>query len=529
MLSTVLSIRDRLLAGRSAQSRSNLKNGVWGGLDFLVTTGSVFLLIPVLLATLGDELFGVLVIVNTLMGFSGLVSFGLGKATLKYVADYRAKGESQRMDEVVRTTLWVYCATGLIACVGIAAASGWLAESVFGVEPDKQADASAALAVGGVGFLSFLIFEVAESVYRGFESFRQPVIVRSVTRLLTLVGQMALALAGFGLWVLVTLQVGLLLVGGVVLLLSLRRKLMPTLRLRPGVCLATLREVFSYGFYSYISGVFGIVRMNGELLAIGAILGPANLAVYAIAVRVFSQVHALVSRVYGYLFPYVAKLCATGQTRALSRCYDKATFQISLISAGLITPAAVLAYPLLAAWLGEAMAVQAAGIAQVLALRFALFPLSVVNAYFLLGSGLVRVMSVITAVNAVLSLAVTCAAAATFGLWGAAIAQLSVLVPIFINRAVIERRLFGGMNLRRVFGVPLFTILPMLVLYASGAFDRALAFSPMHLLIGSAVGVATVGVVAACQLAAGQWRAVPSGVSADATPGPAAPSRPEPV
>lgn len=517
-------LTNRFLTRRSSQARSNLKNSLWGGVDFAVTTGSVFLLIPILLGTIGEELFGIMVIVNTMMGFSGVFSFGLGKATLKYVSDYRAKGEAVLMGEVVRTTLWLYCLTGALASGAIVATSGWLAESVFQVEPGKIEDASLGLAVGGLGFLSFLIFEVAENAFRGFESFGQPVIVRSVVRLLTLGGQIGIALAGFGLAPLVALQVVLYLMGGVYLLFRLRSDLMPELRLRPWISVLVFKEVFSYGLYTYIAGVFGIVRSNGELLLIGAVLGPSSLAIYTVSLRVLAQVHGLISRVYGFLFPYAAKLHANGETAELSRCYDQSTFQISLISSVLITPVAILTYPLLSLWLGPEMAVKAGGISQVMALRFAVFPLSVVNAYFLLGCGYVRVMSVITAVNAILSLAVTAVASYYFGLWGAAFAQMSVYVPIFVNRLVIEDRLFVTRDYLRVFVIPLIVIFPMLILYVFEVFNTSLTLTPALPAQWAAIAVGTLGFVAAFNYFLGRARDVVSryGVSTGSDPtGPA--------
>jgi len=451
-------VRQRL----TAQAKSNLCNSIWGGIDFTVTTLSVFLLIPVLLKTVGQEMFGVMVIVNTLMGFSGVFGFGLGQATLKYVADYRASDNWASIAEVIRTTLWVYCITGLFACLLIFYASGWLAESVFRVSSNELDDAISSIRMGGFGFLGFLIFGVAENAFKGFEQFKRPVVVRSIVRTLTLGGQIALAVAGMSLSWLVALQVGLYFIGALVLFICLRRELVPNLNFYPWISIATLKNVFSYGVYTYLSGVFGMIRQNGDTLLVGAILGPSALAIYTIPIRLLSQVHALLSRAYGYLFPYVAKLYAQGDTAGLERTYDRSTFQIATISVGIITPIAIFAYEILQLWLGAEVASEAGGVAQVMALRFAIFPLSIVNSYFLMGSGKVQVMAGVTAVNAVLSLTVIGVCAYYFGIWGAALGQLSVFVPVFINRCLIEKQLFDVQIFMRIFVPPMLLVMPLL-------------------------------------------------------------------
>ena len=158
---------------------------------------------------------------------------------------------------------------------------------------------------------------------------------------------------------------------------------------------------------------------------------------------------------------------AKGDLESLARCYEKSTFQISVISAGLITPIAVFAYPLLDFWLGAEIASQAGGVMQIMALRFAIFPLSIVNAFFLLGSGHVKVMSGVTGVNAVLSLSVIASMAHFYGLWGAAIGQLSVFVPVLLNRYIIEGKLLQTRNYMRIFMPPILVIIPALFCYAT--------------------------------------------------------------
>ena len=433
-----------------------------------MTTGSVFLLIPILLKTIGQEMFGIMVIVNTLMGFSGMFAFGLGQATLKYVADYRETGQVEQIAEVVRTTLWVYCITGLIACLMIMMGAEWLAQTVFRVSVEQLQDAIFAIRAGGFGFLGFLVYGVAENAFKGFEQFQRPVIIRSVVRVLTFSGQIALALSGYGLATLVGLQVVLYLIGAVILFLCLKRELIPKLSFVPYISWSTLKLIFSYGFYTYLSGIGGMIRQNGDTLLVGALLGPSALAIYTIPIRLLSQVHALLSRAYGFLFPYVSKLYAKGDKSALARCYDQSNFQISAISVSIITPLAVFAYPILELWLGPDIAAQAGGLTQIMALRFAVFPLSIVNAYFMLGSGQVRLMSVITMVNAVVSLTIIGLSAYYFGLWGAGLAQLSVFIPIFINRFYIEKKVLGERDYLRILSIPLLAIIPLFFCYSNG-------------------------------------------------------------
>lgn len=478
-------MKQRLFANWSLQSKTNLRNSFWGGLDFFVTTGSVFLLIPVLLKTIGQEMFGIMVIVNTIMGFTGLVSFGLGQATLKYVSEFRATGEVHLIREVIRATLVIYTGMGLLACVVGFLSAEWFAAQVFSVSPAQLTDAVLAIKLGAVGFLAFLIFGVGENAWKGFERFDVPVIVRSVARLLTLTGQVVLALSGFGLAWLVGLQVGLFLIAAFIVIYLLKRKAVPDLSFSPFCSFAIIKRVFSYGFFTYISGIFGMLRQNGDTLIVGAILGPAALALYVIPIRLLSQVHGLLARCFGFLFPYAGKLHSLDKIEELKRCYDQATLGISVLAAAMITPLGYFAYQIVDLWLGRDVAVQAGAVMQIIALRFAIFPLSIVNSYFLMATGLVKTMTVIVAINCVVSLGAITFGAYHWGLQGAALGQLSVFLPVLMNRYVIEHKLFGSSDLISVFLVPVVLLIPLIVAFNFDAPNFDVNY--WYLLIGAVV------------------------------------------
>ncbi len=450
------------------QARSNTINGVWGGVDFVVSAGSVFLLIPILLNTIGQEMFGVMVIVNTIMGFSGVLSLGLGQATLKYVAEFRVKQKPALITEVIQTTFWVYCVVGLVASAIIFPLAEWMAISVFSVSSTQVVEATWAIKIGSLGFITYLLFGVGENAFRGFERFDAPVIIRSIVRLITLVAQVILALFGFGLAWLVAMQIGLMSLGTIVIMCLLKRCLVPDFSLLRGCSISMLKRVFSYGFYTSISGIFGMLRQNGDTFLVGAILGPSALALYTIPLRMLSQIHGLLSRVFGYLFPYIGKLYALGKTVQLKRHYEKATWIICIASSAMITPIGVLAHPILSIWLGEDVASATALIMQIVALRFALFPLSIVNGYFMMATGEVKIMSIVTGVNCILSLSAIGLLAYYFGIIGAAVGQLSVFIPVCINRYIIEKKLFKSANLPGTLGPIAACITPLLLVYSWG-------------------------------------------------------------
>src|SRR5437899_4034037 len=77
-----------------------------------------FLLTPYVLHHLGDEAFGLWVLVVTLVGYYGLFDGGVRSSILRYASRHKALGEQQRANEVVATAFYYYlgaCALVILA------------------------------------------------------------------------------------------------------------------------------------------------------------------------------------------------------------------------------------------------------------------------------------------------------------------------------------------------------------------------------------------------------------------------------
>lgn len=458
------SLKQRLFGKWSLQSKTNFRNSFWGGLDYVVTAGSVFLLIPVLLKTIGQEMFGIMVIVNSVMGFSGLVSFGLGQATLKYVAEYNSKNEIQLVKDVICTTLNFYLLLGVVCASALFFASEWLAVSVFSISPANEATAILSLQLGSVGFFTFLVSSVGENVWKAFERFDVPVIVRSVARALTLVAQIILALLGFSLAWLVVVQVLATAIASILILILIRRYLIADYKLISWPQNKVFKKIFSYGVFTYIAGLFGMMQEHGMNFVIASVLGPSMLALYIIPIRLLSQAHGLVGRLYGFLFPYVSKIHAREEFAELLNCYRKSTLQVSTLSICTIGVISIAAYPLLEIWLGLDVSLQVAGLLQIIAFRFIVYPLSVINSAFLMGTGKVKVIAGMTFITPLVFLPSLFFLSSSYGIWGAAAAQITHLIPVIIYRYVVERALFkNNFSMYRVFLPPTLLVLVAMV------------------------------------------------------------------
>src|SRR4030088_3374267 len=73
-----------------------------------------FLLTPFVLHRLGDEAFGVWILITNLVGYYGLVDAGVRSAILRYVSKHRELNDQKRVNEVVSTAFYYYLSACLL-------------------------------------------------------------------------------------------------------------------------------------------------------------------------------------------------------------------------------------------------------------------------------------------------------------------------------------------------------------------------------------------------------------------------------
>jgi O-antigen/teichoic acid export membrane protein len=76
--------------------------------------GIAFFIAPIVIHSLGDVGYGIWVLLLSITGYFGLLTLGLRPAINKYVAEYSAKRDPERLNCILNTALSIYGGTGLV-------------------------------------------------------------------------------------------------------------------------------------------------------------------------------------------------------------------------------------------------------------------------------------------------------------------------------------------------------------------------------------------------------------------------------
>src|SRR5207248_7959176 len=126
-----------------------LKNVVssWGGLGVNIAVG--FFLTPFILHHLGNDAYGLWVLIFSLTGYYGIFDFGIRSSLVRYVSKFQATGDREELAKLINTSFFTYTCIGAILLVPTFLGSFYV-QNMFHVPPGFLHDARILFIMVGV-------------------------------------------------------------------------------------------------------------------------------------------------------------------------------------------------------------------------------------------------------------------------------------------------------------------------------------------------------------------------------------------
>ena len=303
-----------------------------GGTAFTFLVGLPFQIY--LARSLGASGLGLIAITEAIVVMSaGLLSFGLAPLAVRYIPEYRIRGASRAIRQLVTMALAVLASVGISGAILLPPLAKWASSAVSFLSDDVQALLNVLVFMLPVSLMSFFL---AQSL-RGFQEIRVVVLSTSV---LALTAKVLITLGLFSAYEASALAYAWGLVGGqLVSVLPMCWKLWNLLRTLPEEGIAEKidrRDLALYASTNYASGCLNAFIGNMDRFVIGALLGPSAVGVVMV-VRQLQQFPTVFHQVVVTIIPPVfARLKAAGDMSGLAHQLHLANDWIVRMALGLI-------------------------------------------------------------------------------------------------------------------------------------------------------------------------------------------------
>lgn len=429
---------------RDRQPPSVLMSASANWAAFIYVAVISFFLSPFVLRSLGSTGYGVWSLLSAVVGYLGLLDFGVRGAVTRYIAQYHAVSDAKSSSSIASAGVTLY---GMLGVIGIAVAGvvGYFAPDFFHIPADMAREAGLVIFIGGLTVASTMVGAVFGGVVAGLQRFD---IISGIEIVVTTIRTAAVIIAlnsGAGLEALAWIHFG----GSVLSGLAARYfavRIYPELRLDfSGSLLPRIRQVLTFSIFLSAIHVLGAIIYYTGTLVIATMLPIAAVTLYAIAGNLCDYGTKFASAVSRTITPRVSALASRGGVGMAGEVLGAARVA-TLITAPMAATFILRGESFIDLWMGPEFGVPAGAVLEVLAVVVWLVGARAVAGAAIIGANRHRMLIPFLAGEAIVNLGLGLALVRPLGVVGVAI---GALVP-----SVLVSLVFIPWCLKRAVGVP---------------------------------------------------------------------------
>jgi O-antigen/teichoic acid export membrane protein len=401
-------------------------------------------MLPFNVAHLGQTTYGLWVMVASITIYFSVLDMGFGVAQVKFAAQYKAQGDSKALNEIASTMFCIFLAVGLFT-YAVAILLSLNLEHLFHVTPQQATTGRSILLMISAYVALGFPFSVFGGIVNGFQRMYLNGIVAMVTTLLVAGANVVVLKAGYGLVELVAVTTTLRMLSYFAYALNAYR-VFPALRIRLShFSWNRLREVTGFSVFMLLIDLANKLNYSTDTLVIGIFLTTGAVAVWAVAQRLIEIVQRINTQLNGVLFPAVVESSTTQHLDKLQKILLQGTRLSLAMGIPMSTGLALLASPVVKAWVGPDFA-GSVPVIYILCISVVFRVGNATSAIVLEGSGQHRLLAISNIAMAVGNLVLSTLLVRQFGLVGVAAGTLIAvgLISILVIFPAACRRVNVG-------------------------------------------------------------------------------------
>lgn len=331
--------------------------------SYLARFGSglvILITIPVVKEALDAELFGVWMMMSSLIVFFGFADLGVGNSLLNYISDANAKQEYARLFKACLTAYYIVAAVSLMIVIG------WVSWVYLATDPTDVAGEIAPRNKPEVkeGFHVFFItlavavpLGLVQKIRLGLQEGYWNGIFLFSCSVVTLVAVPKVLSAGLGLSGLVLATLGVQVVGhaaNTIALVLSRRTLFSNLNYSTSEPLP-VRELMNKGFIFFLLQISAALAYQSDAIVIVQVLGQEVYGDYAVVQKFFFLITSIVLASIAGLWPAFGDAISIGDYRWVKRMFFRICTITFLVASSCVLFLSYYIELTLELWLGMIM------------------------------------------------------------------------------------------------------------------------------------------------------------------------------
>ena len=433
----------------------------WIALGVNVVIG--IFLSPYILHRLGDEAFGIWVLIFSITGYYGLFDLGIRSSIVRYVAKYSATDDHEELNRLLNTALFSYSVIGLVA-LAVTILGAIHLTSIFHISGSFQNTARVLFLMVGAALAIGFPLGVFGGVLQGLQRFYFVNITSTVSTLLRCALIVLVLRRGGGLLsvalVTVCMPVLAALMNAAHALRLLRLRFAPRY-----VDRASLRRIANYSGATFLIMLSWRLRFKTDAMVIGTFLSSAAITYFTVGSRLVDYAGEVVTGLAQIIDPMSSHSEATGDMNRLRKIFVAGNRACAFIILPIAAALAILGKSVIEVWVGHRYIATSYPVLLVLLVPSTFMLAQAASGRTLFGMGKHHALAVVTLLEGIANLVLSIVLVRRFGVIGDA---LGTAIPLTCTTLFfLPAHLCKVLNLRirtylrEAFQLPLLLVMPL--------------------------------------------------------------------
>jgi O-antigen/teichoic acid export membrane protein len=314
---------------------------------------------------------------------------GLGRATVKYVAESLGRGDREEAARFVGTAAFLNLGLGAVGTVALLLCARWLAVSLFAIPPEDVPRAIAGFRImAGAWFVGIMTTPYA-AVLTAHQRYDAVAKLSTVGVVLSVgAGLAAASWTRDVVWVLVAQTC----VSTAILAVCIwaAGRLLPGTSMLPRIDVAALRRSVSFWRWEVVGVAGGLATGWADRYILGAFFGPTTVGFYAVANTLATQAYGSFIEMGEVLFPAVSHMEGRGDLPSARRLALLVGWTLAMVFGVFAGVLAVVGGDFLHLWVSAEAAREATPVLRLLCVGYVLAMTAIAPLFYVLGIGRTR-------------------------------------------------------------------------------------------------------------------------------------------
>lgn len=404
---------------------------------FLVTVLAAFIVSPIMVRQLGNETYGIWVLIVSISSYFTVLDFGINTAIVRYISKYTAVKDYHNASKIYSSSFMIFMMLSMVV-LGTIAIIGLYFKEFFDIQSYSDQYLYIVLLIIGADMAINLIFGVLAGTMRALQNFLEINIIMIAVTIIKNILLVYLLFNGYSL-----LSIAMLVISSSIIKYAAQyifvKKQYGFLSFNfTTVDKATLKLLFNYSIYSFLIAISLKILFSTDSMVIGALISIENVTFYAIPAMIVEYLEKIIWAVIAVLIPIISSREAVGNAKENGSLYILGTKYTLLFCAPIIIVLFIAGDDFIRIWMGESYAEPSSSVLNILLIGY-IFSLSQLIAQGILkGISKHKVLAIIFCVQAVFNLLLSIVLAPIYGIDGVAfgttiplLAANVLLVPYF--------------------------------------------------------------------------------------------------